>query len=476
MIWIISGPTSAGKSTFIASRRAAEVTGLPSGSPVVWPATAAELTEAGPADAFFHYNILRPLQQQRRQARLARKAGEEVDPSAGRFEHDEPWIELRRSAAPKRAVVLVASKQTLLQRVARRRVIEEEELRGREAKDYPNQKWLSLLEEVDLLALYRDWCQELRDSHIPYLLVDSGDDNYPIIESEEALEAVVNGGEAGGESAAVSAVPAGAGESKYSRDEVLQILQEHRFGYHRIDLPYGLRTRGQDRSKTRDIVLPESLAGKSVLDVGSAHGYFCFEAEARGAARVVGVEPREDRFQDALLLKEIKGSKAEFMQRDILLDPLDEPFDYVLLLNVVHHLSEPVRAIRQLASITREKLIIEFPTLADPKFHQSLATDLPSQVDDLPLIGVSSMRTGVGQTFVFTPAAVQRILTDHAPLCAEVEIVPSPMPGRAIALCHVGESGTSAPWARAGDKRRDAGEPREQRRSRRERRRGGEPE
>src|SRR6185503_15873090 len=111
---------------------------------------------------------------------------------------------------------------------------------------------------------------------------------------------------------------------------------------------------GRDRSSTRDLIFRESLAGKSVLDVGPALGYFCFEAEARGAARVVGVEVREDRYQDAMLLKEIKGSNVEFLLRDIVLDPLHEPFDFVLLLNVVHHLREPFRAIRQLASIARE--------------------------------------------------------------------------------------------------------------------------
>jgi SAM-dependent methyltransferase len=225
-------------------------------------------------------------------------------------------------------------------------------------------------------------------------------------------------------------------EPTFSRDAIVELLQERRFGYHRIELPYGLHTRGQDRSETRDLVLPESLAGKSVLDVGSAHGYFSFEAEARGAARVVGAEIAEERFRDALLLKEIKGSSVEFIQRDIVRDPLDEQFDYVLLLNVLHHLYDPIGALRQLASITRERLIIEFPTLEDSKFQKSLDSALPRDYDEYPLVGVSSMREGVGQTFVFTPSAIQRILMDHDPLFEDIEILESPMPGRAIALCH----------------------------------------
>ena len=40
-------------------------------------------------------------------------------------------------------------------------------------------------------------------------------------------------------------------------------------------------------------------------------------------------------------------------------------FDIVLLLNVIHHLKEPIKALRMIAGICTEKLIIEFPTLSD---------------------------------------------------------------------------------------------------------------
>src|SRR5438067_1006241 len=103
----------------------------------------------------------------------------------------------------------------------------------------------------------------------------------------------------------------------YTRAQIEQILREQKFEYHRVDLPFGLHTPGVDRSATRDLIFPESLVGKTVLDVGCALGYFCFEAEARGAARVVGIELKERRFSQALLLKKIKGSRVEFIQRDI---------------------------------------------------------------------------------------------------------------------------------------------------------------
>jgi 2-polyprenyl-3-methyl-5-hydroxy-6-metoxy-1,4-benzoquinol methylase len=229
-------------------------------------------------------------------------------------------------------------------------------------------------------------------------------------------------------------------QTTYSKEEIEKILREERFGYHRVNLPYGLHTRGRDRSQTRDLIFPESLAGKTVLDIGSALGYFCFEAEVKGAARVLGVELDPERLRQACLLKKIVGSQVEFLQRDILRQPLDEQFDYVCLLNVVHHLDEPIRAIHQLAALARETLIIEFPTIEDVKFRKTAGIRFPKRYNRLPLIGVSS-RKGTskkpdgGQTFVFTPSAMIRILQDHRALFGDVKIVDSPVPSRKIAIC-----------------------------------------
>lgn len=83
----------------------------------------------------------------------------------------------------------------------------------------------------------------------------------------------------------------------YTKEEIEKILKEEDFEYHSVPLPYGLCTPGDDRSPTRDLIFPESLAGKTFLDVGSALGYFCFEAERRGASRVVGIELRSNRLR-----------------------------------------------------------------------------------------------------------------------------------------------------------------------------------
>jgi SAM-dependent methyltransferase len=224
--------------------------------------------------------------------------------------------------------------------------------------------------------------------------------------------------------------------SSSSRAAIRRRLGGVRQGYQQIDLPYGVRVKGKDRRPSLDLVLPPSLAGKSVLDVGAAEGYFSFAAEARGAARVVAVDVREERVRTARRLTAITGSQVEILQRDIVRDPITEAFDYVLVLNVVHHLRDPLPVLWQLAAITRECLVIEFPTLADDRFQASLGGDLSASADALPLLGVRARQTGGGQRLVFSPAAMPVLLHDPERGFATVDIIASPMPGRAIARCY----------------------------------------
>src|SRR5580765_5162991 len=191
----------------------------------------------------------------------------------------------------------------------------------------------------------------------------------------------------------------------FTKEQIEQILRDEPFEYHRVELPFGLHTPGRDRSATRDLIFPESLQGKSVLDVGCALGYFCFEAEARGASRVIGTETRESRVRQALRIGQIRGSRVEFRLADIERVPIEGRFDYVLLLNVLHHLRDPLSVLRHLAAITNERFVIEFPTLADPKFRKASGTVFAGLLNRLPLIGVGSP-TMADQTFLFSPRAL----------------------------------------------------------------------
>lgn len=141
---------------------------------------------------------------------------------------------------------------------------------------------------------------------------------------------------------------------------VIDQLPHERYG--RVNLPYGLHTKGVDRFSTRNAIMPKSLKGKSLLDVGSAFGYWCFEAEDLGATSVLGLEVKKVRLKRANLFKNLRESKiVTFRNVDITELKLEGEFDYVLLLNVLHHLPNPLEVLSFLGSKANEKLIVESP-------------------------------------------------------------------------------------------------------------------
>ena len=135
---------------------------------------------------------------------------------------------------------------------------------------------------------------------------------------------------------------------------------------HSIDLGHGIVTPGADDTPQRlhYLALPESLKDKTVLDVGANDGFYSFEAERRGAARVVALDlwnpkgpVRKERFE---LARRALRSSVEDMTMDVLdISPELGRFDIVLFLGVLYHLRHPLLALERLFSVTNELLIIE---------------------------------------------------------------------------------------------------------------------
>lgn len=140
--------------------------------------------------------------------------------------------------------------------------------------------------------------------------------------------------------------------------------------HHSIDLGYGIITPGQDNSlrKLARLKLPDSLAGKSVLDIGAWDGFFSFEAERRGAARVLATDSycwngshdwgSKKGFE---LAREVMNSKVEDKAIDVLeLSPQKiGTFDVVLFLGVLYHMKHPLLSLERVASVTRGLLVLE---------------------------------------------------------------------------------------------------------------------
>ncbi len=407
---VVCGPSSCGKSTFITW---AVATGqLPKDSTVCMGYNYAKMVSfAGPI--VMHYNTLRPIDKELEKVRTGQPNRYGAFLRRLDFKSDPAWRAILEHKGKKRAVVLLTRESMLWSRVAARQQAEPQ-LTG--TQPYQNDHWLSHYRRINLAAHYRQIIEELERELIPYQVVDAESGGYPHIPNLADVFAT-----------------ASRNLSCIGRDELRRLIAEPIFEYQAVKLPHGLETPGQNRADALPLVFPMPLKGKSVLDVGCALGFFCFEAETRGAAKIVGLEKMERRFEAARLLGRIKASKADFRFHDVEQERLDDCFDVVLLLNVIHHLRQPFQVIRDLAQVAREWLVIEFPGLSDERFRQTVS-DLPAGLDDYPLIGVSSFGQ-VDQSFVYSPAAIRRLLTEQICAFREVEIIPSPMANRYLARC-----------------------------------------
>jgi tRNA (mo5U34)-methyltransferase len=139
--------------------------------------------------------------------------------------------------------------------------------------------------------------------------------------------------------------------------------------FHTMDLGQGVVTRGthDTPAKLGQLNLPASLAGETVLDIGAWDGFFSFEAERRGAKRVLATDSfswgrggwgSKEGFQ---LAREALGSQVDDLDVDVLdLDPdVVGRFDLVLFLGVLYHMRHPLLALERVASVTRRRLILE---------------------------------------------------------------------------------------------------------------------
>lgn len=103
--------------------------------------------------------------------------------------------------------------------------------------------------------------------------------------------------------------------------------------------------------------IPQDLSGKTVLDIGTADGFYSFLAESRGAKRVVAVDfMKWDGFD---VIKKILDSKVEHkILRVENLDQLDEKFDIIFFFGVYYHLPNPVDALQKIFSKVNERAFL----------------------------------------------------------------------------------------------------------------------
>ncbi|MFN2533016.1 MAG: class I SAM-dependent methyltransferase [Pyrinomonadaceae bacterium] len=171
---------------------------------------------------------------------------------------------------------------------------------------------------------------------------------------------------------------------------------EECFFYHTVEVPAFGVVHGQWdlRSRFDDYIGGVDLSGKSVLDVGTATGFLSFEAEKRGASRVVSFDMSDVRQQKLLPFKNnlyyqdnerwaqiygaqmerwknaywlchrLLNSKAEVFYGDVYqIPPALGQFDVVIIGAVLEHLSDAITAVGSIARLAKNVIVVVTPLL-----------------------------------------------------------------------------------------------------------------
>ncbi len=211
--------------------------------------------------------------------------------------------------------------------------------------------------------------------------------------------------------------------------------------YHTIELAPGVTTRNCTfdlRAIIELVGLPESLVGKSALDVGTATGFWAFEMERRGADRVVAIDVAKGEDCETLpILREnestrwsearadyinhhmgafataqaMRKSRVEWRRCSVYdLSPKTVgTFDVVYCGSLLLHLFNPLQALINIRSVTREMAIVESST-----FHPD--DPVMKQYGDQPYMRFGELdlekdEVGSCHTFwKFTPRALRDIM------------------------------------------------------------------
>lgn len=186
-----------------------------------------------------------------------------------------------------------------------------------------------------------------------------------------------------------------------TKEEVAELSADVPFWWHSIDLGHGIITPGEKswemmNEELASLQLPD-LHGKSVLDIGAYDGFYSFEAERRGASRVVALDHyawsldlgghiaywRECKEQGITPLPNEQtphwrpqelpgkvaydtahrtlGSRVETVVADYMevgTAEIGAPFDVVLYLGVLYHMENPLASMKRVAAFTKETTII----------------------------------------------------------------------------------------------------------------------
>jgi SAM-dependent methyltransferase len=122
-------------------------------------------------------------------------------------------------------------------------------------------------------------------------------------------------------------------------------------------------------------ILPD-LRGKSVLEMGSANGFFPFRFAELGAQVVTGVESNARLHESAVWAAEARGCRnVRFIHGDALLDLTLPPHDVVFLSEAWNHFLLPVFGLARVLALARETVVLDTGIHDTPRQSLQLKTE-----------------------------------------------------------------------------------------------------
>ena len=150
--------------------------------------------------------------------------------------------------------------------------------------------------------------------------------------------------------------------------------------YHIIEIAEGLKTPGLEacvygQQKVLRAIRNLDFRDKRVLDIGCRDGLYSFEAEKRGANRVVGIDNDLSRGAVELLIPSLR-SRVEMHEMNVIdLTPAAfGSFDVVFFAGVLYHLRYPFYCLKKVSDVLKDggTLVLETAVFADANRHALL--------------------------------------------------------------------------------------------------------
>lgn len=110
---------------------------------------------------------------------------------------------------------------------------------------------------------------------------------------------------------------------------------------------------------------------KSIIDIGSFHGYFCLKAEQAGAKFVIGIDKNESTVKTASMIAiESKTKVCDYFVNTAneWVNTHAQQFDLILCLNVFHHIPNKDGFLKSLQS--GQLMIMEIDKENEPKIEE----------------------------------------------------------------------------------------------------------